>query len=121
MEVLTLIPNRYGFSSGQRSSIELWERVLAPAGIRLHWAPFETERLREILYQPGHTFTKAAEMVRSYVQRLLTLRRRRVRRAGCPRSQQQGARSFANGYSCASVLLGGSDGLLLYCFALART
>ncbi len=50
MEVLTLIPNRYGFAPGQRGSIELWEKVLAPEGIRLHWAPFESERLREILY-----------------------------------------------------------------------
>lgn len=75
MEVLTLIPNKYGFSPGQRSSIELWERVLAPAGIRLHWAPFETDRLRGLLYQPGHTLAKAAEMVRGYVERLRTLRR----------------------------------------------
>ena len=75
MEVLTLIPNRYGFAPGQRGSIELWEKVLAPEGIRLHWAPFESERLREILYTPGHTFEKAAEMARGYVERLKLLRR----------------------------------------------
>jgi len=75
MEVLTLIPNRYGFAPGQRGSIELWEKVLAPEGIRLHWAPFESERLREILYQPGHTFEKAAEMARGYVERLKLLKR----------------------------------------------
>ncbi|HVF56469.1 MAG TPA: glycosyltransferase family 4 protein [Pyrinomonadaceae bacterium] len=75
MEVLTLIPNRYGFAPGQRGSIELWERVLKPAGINLHWAPFETERLREILYQPGHTFEKAREMLRGYVERLRLLDR----------------------------------------------
>lgn len=75
MEVLTLIPNRYGFAPGQRGSIELWEQVLKPAGIRLHWAPFETERLREILYKPGHTFEKAAEMLRGYVERVRLLGR----------------------------------------------
>ncbi|MFL6253607.1 MAG: glycosyltransferase family 4 protein [Pyrinomonadaceae bacterium] len=75
MEVLTLIPNRYGFAPGQRGSIELWEKVLAPEGIRLHWAPFESERLREILYTPGHTFEKAAEMMRGYVERLKLLKR----------------------------------------------
>ena len=74
MDVLTLIPNRYGFAPGQRGSIELWEKVLAPAGIRLHWAPFESERLREILYTPGHTFEKAAEMARGYVERLKLLK-----------------------------------------------
>ena len=75
MEVLTLIPNRYGFAPGQRGSIELWEKVLAPEGIRLHWAPFETERLREIIYTPGRQFEKAAEMARGYVERLKLLKR----------------------------------------------
>ena len=75
MNVLALIPNKYGFSPGQRSSIELWERVLKPAGINLHYAPFETDRLREILYQPGYYVSKAAEMVRAYVQRLGLLRK----------------------------------------------
>lgn len=75
MEVLTLIPNRHGFTPGQRASIELWERVLKPAGINLHWAPFETERLHEILYKTGHNFEKAKEMVRSYAERLRLLKK----------------------------------------------
>ncbi len=75
MEVLTLIPNRYGFAPGQRGSIELWERVLEPAGIHLHWAPFETERLREILYTPGHQFEKAREMMRGYIERLRLMKK----------------------------------------------
>lgn len=74
MQVLTLIPNRYGYAPGQRGSIELWERVLKPAGIHLHYAPFETERLREILYQPGYHLAKAAEMIRGYARRLGLLR-----------------------------------------------
>lgn len=70
MNVLVLIPNQYGFAPGQRSSIELWERVLDAAGIRLHYAAFETERLREVLYKPGYVMTKAVEMMRAYTHRL---------------------------------------------------
>ena len=70
MEVLALIPNRYGHAPGQRGSIELWETVLAPVGINIHYAPFETERLREVLYSPGHYATKIKEMLAAYVERL---------------------------------------------------
>ncbi|MGI9069495.1 MAG: glycosyltransferase family 4 protein [Pyrinomonadaceae bacterium] len=74
MNVLTLIPNRYGFPPGQRSSIEVWENVLKPVGIHLHYAPFESERLRQIIYRSGHQLEKAAEMIRGYVERLRLLR-----------------------------------------------
>jgi glycosyltransferase involved in cell wall biosynthesis len=73
MEVLALIPNQYGHAPGQRSSIELWETVLTPVGINIHYAPFETERLREVLYRPGHYATKVGEMVRAYVERIRLL------------------------------------------------
>jgi L-malate glycosyltransferase len=74
MDVLALIPNQKGFSPGQRGSIELWERVLEPAGIHLHYAPFETCRLHRILYQPAHRVAKATEMIRGYLDRLRLLR-----------------------------------------------
>src|SRR5215210_1944622 len=70
MEVLALIPNQYGYAPGQRGSIELWETVLAPVGINIHYAPFETARLHEVLYRPGYYATKAREMLRAYVDRL---------------------------------------------------
>jgi len=70
MEVLALIPNQYGHAPGQRGSIELWETVLAPVGINIHYAPFETERLRSVLYSPGHYATKITEMLRAYADRL---------------------------------------------------
>jgi glycosyltransferase involved in cell wall biosynthesis len=66
MRVLVLTPYLYGTAAGPRSSFELWERVLAGAGIELRYAPFESERLHEIIYQPGHHGEKAAEMVRCY-------------------------------------------------------
>jgi glycosyltransferase involved in cell wall biosynthesis len=70
MEVLALIPNLHGHAPGQRGSIELWETVLAPVGINIHYAPFETERLHQVLYRPGHYATKIKEMVGAYVDRL---------------------------------------------------
>src|SRR6266850_8449975 len=73
MNVLALVPNKLGYSPGQRSSIELWERVLEPAGIHLEYAPFETDRLSEFLYKPGHRLAKAREMLRAYRRRLLLL------------------------------------------------
>ncbi len=73
MEVLALIPNQYGHAPGQRSSIELWETVLAPVGINIHYAPFETARLHEVLYRPGYYATKVGEMVRAYVERIKLL------------------------------------------------
>lgn len=74
MEVLALVPHQYGHAPGQRSSIELWEDVLTPAGIHIHYAPFETERLHEVLFSPGHYATKASEMMRAYFQRLKQVR-----------------------------------------------
>ena len=70
MKVLALIPNQKGHSPGQRGSIELWEKVLNPAGITIDFAPFESEYLRQILYKPGNNLRKAAEMLRGYRDRL---------------------------------------------------
>jgi len=73
VEVLALIPNQYGHAPGQRSSIELWETVLAPVGINIHYAPFETPRLHEVLYRSGHYATKVGEMIRAYIERIKLL------------------------------------------------
>ena len=60
-------------SPGQRSSIELWEKVLEPAGIVMHHSPFETERLRRVIYGKGRSAAKAGEMLRAYGRRLRSL------------------------------------------------
>lgn len=73
MKVLALTPNLYGLSPGQRSSIELWEKVLEPAGIVMHHAPFETERLRRVIYRRGRSAAKAGEMLRAYGRRLRSI------------------------------------------------
>jgi glycosyltransferase involved in cell wall biosynthesis len=74
MKVLALVPNRKGYSPGQRGSIELWESVLRDEGIELDFEPFESEELRRILYSSGHTFGKARGMIGSYFERLRLLR-----------------------------------------------
>lgn len=71
MRVLTLTPSQKGYSPGQRGSIELWEKVLAPAGIQLDFVPFESQTLRNILYQPGSQARKVIEMMRGYYERIL--------------------------------------------------
>jgi L-malate glycosyltransferase len=68
MRVLVLNPYLYGTAGGPRSGLELWERVLRPAGISFHYAPFETERLHAIVHQPRHGAAKAAEMLRAYIE-----------------------------------------------------
>jgi glycosyltransferase involved in cell wall biosynthesis len=74
VRVLALTPNLYGTSPGQRSSIELWQKVLGPAGIALDHSSFETERLRRVIYGSGHSGAKAAELARAYGRRLRSLR-----------------------------------------------
>lgn len=75
VRVLVLTPYLYGKAPGPRSSIELWERVLKPEGITFEYAPFETERLNGIIYQPGLTGAKVREMVRAYMRRIPLMRR----------------------------------------------
>lgn len=70
-----MTPYPYGTVAGPRSSFELWERVLADAGITLEYAVFETDRLHEIMNEPGQHAQKAAEMVKGYRRQLAQLSR----------------------------------------------
>lgn len=70
MRVLVLTPYLYGTTAGPRSSFELWEKVLEPEGIRLEYAEFESERLHEIVYEPGRRAEKAKEVVAGYARQL---------------------------------------------------
>jgi glycosyltransferase involved in cell wall biosynthesis len=74
LRVLALTPNLYGVSPGQRSSIELWQKVLEPAGITMHHSSFETERLRSVIYQPRRYGRKTLELGRAYARRLRSLK-----------------------------------------------
>lgn len=75
MHVLVMTPYPYGTVAGPRSSFELWERVLAEAGIHLEYAVFESDRLHEILNEPGRIGEKALEMAKGYGRQLRQLRR----------------------------------------------
>lgn len=68
MRVLVLTPYPYGSTAGPRSSFELWERVLADAGITLEYAVFETDELHEIIYEPVGIARKGYEMARAYAK-----------------------------------------------------
>ena len=74
MRVLTLVPSQKGYSPGQRGSIELWEKILAPEGIELIYAPFESVKLQKILHTSGNQFGKMSEMIKSYAERLKLLK-----------------------------------------------
>ncbi len=75
MRVLALTPSQKGHSPGQRGSIELWEEVLAEEGIEIVYAPFETDKLREIIYKSGGQISKAKEMLKAYAGRLRLLKK----------------------------------------------
>lgn len=77
MRVLVLTPYPYGTTAGPRSSFELWEGVLREAGISLDYAVFETDRLHEILYDPGRNAVKALEMARAYARFVPEVRKAR--------------------------------------------
>jgi hypothetical protein len=47
----------------------LWDKALAPAGIRVEYRPFETAALQAILTRRGHTALKVKEMLRSLWRR----------------------------------------------------
>jgi glycosyltransferase involved in cell wall biosynthesis len=73
IRLLSLVQKSPGRSPGQRFRLEQWAPHLeARHGIRLDFVPFESPRLSEIIYRPGHRIEKAAWMLRD------TLRRRRV-------------------------------------------
>jgi glycosyltransferase involved in cell wall biosynthesis len=74
VRVLALTPNLTGSSPGQRSSIELWDRVLARDGTTVEYAPFETAALAEVLGRKGHLLLKTREMLKAYGRRLRELR-----------------------------------------------
>jgi len=72
--VLALVPSEHGYSPGQRSTIELWERPLREAGFALEYAPFETPALRRVLGKTGQGLLKTREMLRAYSRRVRLLK-----------------------------------------------
>jgi len=76
LRVLALASKEAGLSPGQRYRFEQWApRLKRDHNIVVDLAPFESPRLTDLLYQPGHTFQKAALVLRDF-----------IRRAGCLRA-----------------------------------
>src|SRR5947209_1489147 len=74
MRILVLSRYLYGHAPSPRSGIEVWERVLEPAGFELDYASFETPELHEVLSSPGLWAEKTTGMLRAYARRIGDLR-----------------------------------------------
>ena len=69
MKVLAIVPALYDTSPGQRFRLEQWENLLQEKGVSITYAPFETDELREILYQSGNTLRKVQTVAKNMNRR----------------------------------------------------
>jgi glycosyltransferase involved in cell wall biosynthesis len=69
MKVLAIVPSLYDTSPGQRFRLEQWETLLLEKGVKIIYLPFETEELRQILYQSGHTLQKIQAVIKNMNRR----------------------------------------------------
>jgi glycosyltransferase involved in cell wall biosynthesis len=76
LSLLVLTPKPKGISPGQRFRLEQWApHAEARHGIRMDFLPFESPRLTELLYQPGHQAEKAAWVTFDFARRALQVLR----------------------------------------------
>lgn len=70
LDVLVLASKAPGLAPGQRFRFEQWgPRLERDHGIRLDLVPFESARLSELLYKPGHFAAKAAWTSYDFIRR----------------------------------------------------
>ena len=70
IRVLALASKAAGLAPGQRYRFEQWSPHLErDHGISIDLLPFESPRLSEILYKPGHLATKAVLVGRDFLRR----------------------------------------------------
>lgn len=74
MKLLAIVPSLYDISPGQRYRIEQWEPILREKGVEITYSPFETDELREVLYQPGRIAEKMRLVMKSVNKRREDLR-----------------------------------------------
>jgi glycosyltransferase involved in cell wall biosynthesis len=74
MKLLAIVPSLYDISPGQRYRIEQWEPILREKGVEITYSPFETDELRQVLYQPGRIAEKIKLVTRSINRRRADLR-----------------------------------------------
>jgi glycosyltransferase involved in cell wall biosynthesis len=78
LRLLALTIKPEGISPGQRFRLEQWAPHLAAShGIELDFLPFESPRLTELLYEPGHTLRKAYWVGRDFLRRATAVLRAR--------------------------------------------
>lgn len=71
LRVLALVPKPVGVSPGQRYRLEQWAPHAERChGVRVDFAPFESEALTHVLYEPGRQAQKAALVAKDFVRRL---------------------------------------------------
>ena len=75
--VLALVPAGPDRSPGQRYRIEQWAPWCAAAGVDLEFAPFESERLHELLYTEGRYAAKALAVAGACARRAVDIVRAR--------------------------------------------
>lgn len=68
--IAALVPNILGVAPGQRVRIESWAQHLPRHGWEVDFYPFESDELRRVLYQPGHSLAKARGMAGCYLRQL---------------------------------------------------
>lgn len=69
MRVLAIVPSLYDTSPGQRFRIEQWEPILREGGVKITYAPFETDELRSVLHSGGNVAAKVGGIVKSMKRR----------------------------------------------------
>jgi len=74
MKVLAIVPSIYDTSPGQRYRIEQWEPLLREKGVEITYSPFETDELRRVLYQRGHTGEKMKTVLQNLNNRRAEVR-----------------------------------------------
>ncbi|HET9337234.1 MAG TPA: hypothetical protein VFO12_12600, partial [Sphingomicrobium sp.] len=76
--LLVLASKAAGLAPGQRFRFEQWApRLARDHAIKLDLEPFESPRLTEILYRPGHLVAKAALVGRDFLRRFRVIRQAR--------------------------------------------
>lgn len=74
MKVLAIVPSIYDTSPGQRFRLEQWEPLLEEYGVEITYAPFETEELKNVLYQGGRTLEKAKTVLKNFRKRMAEMK-----------------------------------------------
>jgi glycosyltransferase involved in cell wall biosynthesis len=75
LRLLAFVQKRPGISPGQRFRIEQWlPHLRARHGIDVDFCVFESERLTEVIYTPGHVLEKGALMLSAFARRANAMR-----------------------------------------------